>query len=251
MNTQIEISNLTHIFGTHTVLEDINLIISESDFISVVGPNGGGKSSLFKLILGLVIPSKGIITIEGKAPQSQNSMCFGYVPQIKTSDRSFPALSIELVASGLTSNWSARLNKDVRDKSLEALEEVKGTHLAFRPVSKLSGGELQRIYLARCIVRKPKILLLDEPSTGIDSSSEGDLNKILEDIRNKSSTTVIMATHDWESAYHHSDKVILLNKTVVCFDEPEKAFNEESLRITFGHIGHKHDIIFGARHSHE
>src|SRR5512133_971937 len=98
----IKISNLKLIYGIHTVLEDINLSISQSAFVSVVGPNGGGKSSLFKLILGLINPTSGEILINGKPPQENDRKCFGYVPQIKTADRSFPALSIELVASGIT-----------------------------------------------------------------------------------------------------------------------------------------------------
>jgi zinc transport system ATP-binding protein len=88
-------------------------------------------------------------------------------------------------------------------------------------------------------------LLLDEPATGIDISSENDLNEILNKIRNEKNTTVIMVTHDWESAYHHSDKVIILNKKVICFDRPEQAFTDEYLRIAFGHEGHKHKMIFG------
>jgi len=246
---QIEISNLTQVFGTHTVLEDISLSIEREDFISVVGPNGGGKSTLFKLMLGLISPTKGTININGISPIKNSSIHLGYVPQLKTADRSFPALAVELVASGIVSNWVGRISKELREKCLDAMEKVNAEHLADKSLSSLSGGELQRIYLARSIARQPEILLLDEPATGIDTASERDLNKILENIRNDSVTTVIMATHDWESAYHHSDKVLILNKKVICFDVPDKAFSEESLRVAFGHEGHKHEIIFGT-HRH-
>ena len=107
---------------------------------------------------------------------------------------------------------------------------------------------MQRIYLARSIARHPKILLLDEPASGIDVNSENDLNLILDSIRDKTDTTIVMVTHDWESAYHHSDRVALLNRKLVCFDIPEKAFCDQALRTTFGHEGHKHKMIFGASH---
>jgi len=249
LEKHIEISNLTHVFGTHTVLEDISLDIDKGEFISVVGPNGGGKSTLFKLLLGLVQPAKGSVRINGISPNSKNSIQTGYVPQLKTADRSFPALAIELVASGIKSNWVGRINRDLKNQCLAAMEKVNAVHLADKSLSGLSGGELQRIYLARSIARQPQLLLLDEPATGIDTASEKDLNKIMDNIRKDSLTTVIMATHDWESAYHHSDKVLILNKKVICYDVPDKAFSEEALRVAFGHEGHKHEIIFGT-HKH-
>jgi len=141
---QIEISNLTQVFGTHTVLEDITLSIEREDFISVVGPNGGGKSTLFKLMLGLISPTKGTININGISPIKNSSIHLGYVPQLKTADRSFPALAVELVASGIVSNWVGRISKELREKCLDAMEKVNAEHLADKSLSSLSGGELQR-----------------------------------------------------------------------------------------------------------
>jgi zinc transport system ATP-binding protein len=248
MSKYVEISSLSLLYGSHTVLEDITLNISSGEFISIVGPNGGGKSTLIKLMLGLLEPTSGLIKIDGHRPSQLDSRYFGYVPQLKTADRSFPATAVELVASGIEANWPARLNRTLVAASIDALRKVSAEELAGKQLSKLSGGELQRIYLARSIAREPKILLLDEPATGIDSASETDLNNILEKIREETKTTVIMVTHDWETAYHHSDKVIILNKNVICFNTPEKAFTDEVLRIAFGHEGHKHKMIFGARH---
>lgn len=243
----IEIENLFYTLGNYTILDDINITIESGEFVSLVGPNGGGKSSLIKLILGLVEPSVGSVRVNNKLPHDLNCEFFGYVPQLKGSDRNFPALAIELVVSGLTANWVGRINQSMKNKCMEALEQVNAEHLAFRPISKLSGGELQRIYLARSIVRKPKVMLLDEPATGIDNASERDFNIILDELRRNTNTTFVMATHDWESAFHHSDKVIILNKRVVCYDSPEKAFNDDALRVAFGHEGHKHDMIFGQK----
>lgn len=128
---------------------------------------------------------------------------------------------------------------------MEVLDSVGAVHLANKQLSTLSGGELQRIYLARSFVRNPKILLLDEPATGIDLTLESDIYNLIDDYRKKNKSTVIMVTHDWDTAYHHSDRVLILNKQVVCYDKPDIAFNDGSMRRAFGHIGHKHNMILG------
>lgn len=244
--TAIKLENITINFGTHIVLKDINLEIEEGSFVSVVGPNGGGKSTLIKLLLGLIKPNTGKALLYGKEPEKMLAAMIGYVPQIKTLDRSFPAMPVELVATGITGKWPGILTPAREKVSIEALEQVGAAHLAKRQLSKLSGGEMQKVYLARSIVRKPKLLLLDEPSTGIDSASEKDLNKFIDDYHSSTNATFIMATHDWEAAFHHSSEVLLINRSVICFAKPEEAFCDENMRKAFGHIGHPHDMIFGA-----
>jgi len=246
--TAISLENITVQFGSFIPLKDINIQVEEGAFISIVGPNGGGKSTLIKVLLGLIKPEKGNARIFGKNPDEISSGLIGYVPQIKTLDRSFPALPIELVVSGISSNWSGFMNTPTKKLAIEAMEQVGVAHLSKRPLSKLSGGELQKVYLARSIARKPKLLFLDEPVTGIDSAAEKDITRLIDEYQNTSNITVIMVTHDWEAAYHHSSKVLLLNKTVVCFDSPATAFRDENLRMAFGHIGHQHEMNFGVKH---
>lgn len=247
-NVNILFNDVSVVFGKHTAIENINLEINSNTVVTIVGPNGGGKTTLLKVILGLVRPTKGELLINGQDTCSLPAGAIGYVPQIKTVDMSFPALSIELVASGLKNNWVARLSKDEKSKSLEALERVGAKHLANRQISKLSGGELQRVFLARGFVRKPDILLLDEPVTGIDFVGESDIHNIIEDYRKESNTIILLVTHDWEAAYHHANKVVLINRNIICYESPERAFSEENLRKTFSHIGHKHKMIFGAEY---
>ena len=246
--TAISLKNLTVQFGSFIPLMDISLQIDEGAFISVVGPNGGGKSTLIKVLLGLIKPDSGKAGIFGKNPDEISSDLIGYVPQIKTLDRSFPALPIELVVSGITGRWSGLMKPAIKRQALEAMEQVGVAHLAKRPLSKLSGGEMQKVYLARSLARKPKLLFLDEPVTGIDSAAEKDISKLIDEYHNSSGLTVVMVTHDWEAAYHHSSKVLLLNRTVVCFDSPKTAFRDDNLRLAFGHIGHKHEMNFGVKH---
>jgi zinc transport system ATP-binding protein len=248
LETSIKIENLHLAFGKYNALEDINLDIESGTFVSVVGPNGGGKTTLLKIILGLLKPTAGTIKINNGEVNELPSNFIGYVPQIKSLDRSFPASSIELVASGLRSNWVSRIGKVEKELILTTLERVGAEHLAFRQLSKLSGGELQRIYLARSFIRKPKILLLDEPATGIDLVGETDIHNIIDSYKKESNSIIIMVTHDWEAAYHHANKVLLLNRLQICYNKPEIAFNEINLRKAFSHVGHTHSMVFGAVH---
>jgi zinc transport system ATP-binding protein len=136
------------------------------------------------------------------------------------------------------------MKKEVEIKAIEALTKVGAESLANRPLSKLSGGELQRVCLARCIVREPEIVMLDEPATGIDAIGEHDLYRMLEDYQKASGATIIMITHDWHAATHHANLVLLLNRRQVSFGKPHRALSENNLRIAFGHVGHKHNLKF-------
>lgn len=240
MISVIEIKNLSLSYGEIKVLEDINLSIPENSFVSIVGPNGAGKTTLMKILLGLIKHSSGEVKIFGKHPDEVDPALVGYVPQIKTMDRSFPALAIELVSSGITQRWPWLIKGEQRNKALEALSLVNADKLANRTLSELSGGELQRVCLARSIVRNPKLVVLDEPASGIDAIGEADLYNLLEAYQNKSGATILMITHDWHVANHHSDFVLLLNRKQVSFGPPSESLSEQNLRIAFGHIGHVH-----------
>jgi len=240
INPVIEIKNLSLSYGDINILENLNFLIPENSFVSIVGPNGAGKTTLMKILLGLIKHSYGDVKIFGKTPLEVDPSFIGYVPQIKTMDRSFPALSIELVISGITRRWPWLVKGNEKEKAINALSLVQAENLADRTLSELSGGELQRVCLARSIVRDPKLIVLDEPATGIDAIGEADLYNLLESYQEKSKTTILMITHDWHVANHHSDYVLLLNRKQVSFGPPAESLSEENLRIAFGHIGHVH-----------
>lgn len=247
-NKCIEIHQVNHKYTNYDVLCCIDFSVEEGSFISIVGPNGGGKTSLLRLILGIEKPSEGSIKVFGIEPQKVAAEWVSYVPQIKTLDRSFPALSYELVANGMIGKWTGKIPKKIYLQAFDILEQIGASHLAEKPLNQLSGGELQRIYLARSFAKKPRLLLLDEPATGIDVAGEKDINKIIDEFRSKNDTTILMVTHDWEAAYHHSDYVLLLNVKQICFDKPDKAFSDVNLRRAFRHTGHAHEMTFGVRH---
>ncbi|PEN14435.1 ABC transporter ATP-binding protein [Longibacter salinarum] len=244
----VSVSDLLVRFGDHRVLDGITFEAQGGDFVAIVGPNGAGKTTLMKVLLGLDVPENGIARIFGQHPQQVDPGIVGYVPQIKTLDRSFPALAIELVVSGLYEHWPFRISQEERELAIDALEHVHAEKLADRSLSALSGGELQRVYLARSLIRTPRVIILDEPATGVDVVGATDLYELLDNYQEEHQATVLMVTHDWNAAFHHATHVLLLDGRQVAYGPPEAALKEECLREAFGHIGHAHAMMIGDRH---
>ncbi len=238
----VEVKELTVRFGDHLALENVSLSVPHGAFVAIVGPNGAGKSTLLKVLLGLVTPTAGEVRVFGSPPNRVDPQKVGYVPQFKTLDRTFPALAEELVVSGLRRSWPVRIAKEEYEAARRVLERVGAGHLLGRTVSRFSGGELQRVYLARAFVRRPDLVMLDEPATGIDMLGEADMYRLLEDYQKETGATLLMITHDWEAAYHHATHVVVLNRRLVGFGPPERALSERCLREAFGHVGHAHGI---------
>ncbi len=243
-------------FGEFEALRDLSFELPESSVLAILGPNGSGKSTLLKVLLGLVRPAAGEVQLFGRPPSATAAATLGYVPQVKTLDRSFPALAQELVVNGLRRGWPGRLGQDERRSAAEALEAVGAAHLADRPLGKLSGGELQRVYLARALVRRPRLLLLDEPASGIDAVGESDMYRLLDRYHVESGATVMMVTHDWEAAYHHATHVLVLSSSrAVGFGPHDDVLTDQNLRRAFGHADHDHRMHMRAeghdRRQHE
>lgn len=236
----VEVHDLWVRLGEYQALRGVEAQIPGGSFVAVVGPNGAGKSTLLRSLLGLVRPQRGSLQVLGKVPGEADPAWTGYVPQVKGFDRSFPAVALELVVSGLRRSWPFGLGQQERKVAYQALESVGVAELAHRPLGRLSGGELQRVFLARALARKPRLLLLDEPATGIDAVGEADLYRHLETYQQASGATILMITHDWEAASHHASLVLLLNRSVVTLAPPAVALSHDYLSRTFGHVGHAH-----------
>ncbi len=237
--TALETHNLTVRFGDFLALDGVSFTLPESAFLALIGPNGAGKSTLIHALLGLVAPSSGTVRVLGQQP-GQFPQHIGYVPQIKTFDRSFPALALELVLTGVLRGWVGRIKPEHKALALEALERVGAEQLAARAVGRLSGGELQRVYLARALVRKPKLILLDEPATGIDVIGEKDMYSLLERYRAESGATLAMITHDLDVARYHASHVAILNRKLFGFGDPKTVMNDDCLARAYGHAHHHH-----------
>lgn len=238
----LHVNDISVRLGGRLVLEHVSVEAHAGDFVAVLGPNGGGKSTLIRSILGLVRLESGVIT------RSTENESVGYVPQVKTLDRTFPALAVELVATGRTGRWPFRIRAEDRRITRSALEQVGAVHLEDAPLAQLSGGELQRVYLARALVCSPPLLVLDEPEAGVDRVGAADLFDILERYRHEHAATIIMVTHDWDVAYHHASSVVLLNRGVIASGRPSVALTDEAVRQAFGHVGHAHGVVGGHRH---
>lgn len=249
IETAIRIDKLGVTFGAYRALEDVSLTLEAGRFLAVVGPNGGGKSTLLKALIGLIEPTGGHIQIFGRDPRELPPETIGYIPQFKTLNRRFPARAWELVTTGLTRRWPWRRRSERCEKALDAMRRTGVDHLADRPVGQLSGGELQRVYLARSIVRRPRLILLDEPATGMDWTGEADMYAILEREQKATGATVVMITHDVLVARHHADEVLLLNRAPMHYGPPEETLGEIYLRRAWGHVGHRHEHVLHA-HPH-
>ena len=238
MSLAVETRNVTVRYGEFLALNDVTLAIPERAYTAIIGPNGAGKSTLLNVVLGLQKPSAGEVLLFGETPLAIPGKSIGLLPQLKTMDRTFPAVALELVVTGLRLRWPVRITADEREQAMAALRRTGAEKVWNRPLSKLSGGELQRVYLARAIVRRPRIMVLDEPAAGMDFAGEADLYHILGDYQEESGATVLMITHDWEGARYHASHVLLLSQRVVQFGPPAEVMREENLLEVFRHAGH-------------
>ncbi|RMF05457.1 ABC transporter ATP-binding protein [Candidatus Woesearchaeota archaeon] len=213
-----EVSGLSQSFGYVEVLHNITFRIEEGDFLGIIGPNGSGKTTLLKTILGLYPLKKGRIKLFGKPLRSFSDWhLIGYVPQKATDfDRNFPATVKEIVATGLVSRKGFPRFISGGDFSLvdEKLELVGMLGFKDRQIGKLSGGQQQRVFIARALVSEPKVLLLDEPTAGVDQESQFAFYKLLEEL-NKKGITIVLVSHDIGTITRYVNKVACLAKTLV------------------------------------
>lgn len=238
----VECHDASVTLGDFQALRGVGMTLDPGSFLAVMGPNGAGKSTYMKALMGLVSLSGGSISVLGKRPGHHVRREIGYIPQIKTLDRNFPALPMELVLTGLRGTWPWRISSRERDIAHEAMTLAGVEHRIGVPIGKLSGGELQRVYLARAFVREPRIVLLDEPATGMDRRGEADMYSLLEKYRSRHGATIIMITHDWEAAHHHATHVLLLDRGMIGFGTPGEVLVEDNMRRAFGHVGHHHTM---------
>lgn len=224
--------NLSCNYGKKVIFEGLDFSLEKGKILSILGPNGSGKTSFLKMILGL-------IKYEGFLELYPNTSV-AYVPQVKTANNSFPAKSYELIASSLKKSWPGRVSHKTKNEIKEVLSSIGSEELFEKQLSELSGGELQRVYIARALISKPNLLLLDEPATGIDLICENKINGAIRDINKNDKTGLIMVTHDISAAYDHSDYILMINKRQVYFGIKEDAFTDENLRMTFSTSQHEH-----------
>ena len=228
----IEVSNLRFSYSDEEVLTGIDLEVEKGDFLGVVGPNGSGKTTLMKLILGLEKPDTGQIQVDGKERNYQDLI--GYVPQKYERDPHFPATVEELL------NISAEKGMDI-----DLLEELEISDLMGKKFVELSGGQQQRVMAAFALMKEPEILILDEPSVGVDVQAREKFYNLLDRLNQEKDLTVIFVSHDIGVVSDKTDKVALINREICCTgttDElpelMETAYGDEFK--AFKHLHHSH-----------
>ena len=246
----IQVKNLSFKYGLNQVLENLNFNIFSGEYVGLIGPNGGGKTTLIKLILGLESTSTGSILIDGEQVKNfKNWTKIGYVPQkILQSSIGFPATVREIVESGLNVHKKPWQKLSINDlKAIQkALEISDILHLQNRLIEALSGGERQRVFLARSLVTQPKILILDEPTVGVDSKTQDKFYDFLKHLNQNHKITIIFVSHDLPVVAKQTNRVLCLNQNLIQHGSPADILQDDFMTELYGQnfkfITHNHDF---------
>jgi len=205
----IEIKNVSFAYNKEIILKDINLNIKKGDYLAIIGPNGGGKSTLVKLILGFIKPTKGKIKL--------HTSKIGYVPQYTNFSLDIPITVLDVVLQGRIKKYKFFYNEEDKKEAFEKLKMVKMYEYKDKKIADLSGGQRQRVLIARAMVSNPDILILDEPTSAIDVQGQKEIYDILKELK----ITKIMISHDLNFLLEGVNKVAWVNKTLVLHDAPD------------------------------
>lgn len=239
--TLVEFKQVSFKYEYAKVLEDVSFKVKEGDFLAIVGPNGSGKSTLLKCMIGLLKPTSGEIHLFGEPLTTfQNKEWIGYVSQKSNAFNSaFPATVEEVVQSGLVKKVGLfkRLPKDTNEKVEFALSAVGMENFRKRNIGELSGGQQQRVFIARALIAEPKLLVLDEPTVGIDMKNVQSFYDMLGKLNEELDMTIILVTHDIEAPSNQLQKVIFLNQKIQFHGEKEKYYEmpKEQIYEWYGH----------------
>ncbi|MDJ1177648.1 metal ABC transporter ATP-binding protein [Roseofilum sp. BLCC_M91] len=228
---------------TPGVVRDVSFTLSPGTDTALIGPNGAGKSTLIQAILGILPRKSGKISILGKPLTSQGKLPahirqqIAYLPQNFLFDRRLPLTVAELVGLGwdkLGIQWPWSGYRERRQAVRESLSRVDAWHLKNKPISQLSGGETKRVLLAYCLARPRKLLILDEAPAGLDISGEAEFYQLLEDLKQEYHWAILQISHDLEMVRKQCDRVLCLNRTLLCQGTPETTLSTENLIAAYG-----------------
>ncbi|UDG80861.1 Zinc import ATP-binding protein ZnuC [Candidatus Hartigia pinicola] len=235
MQPLLNLNKVSVTFGGRFVLENITFTLNKSDILTVLGPNGAGKSTIVRVVLGFLVPSSGTI-------QRALRLSIGYVPQKLNLDTTLP----------LTVKRFLMLKPNVcSEQLLPALDRVKATHLLLQPMRKLSGGEIQYILLARALLAKPDLLVLDEPAQGVDITGQVALYDLINQLRSELGCAVLMVSHDLHLVMAKTDKVLCINGHVCCSGTPEAVSNHPEFVAMFNYRGVSQLSVYRHDHNHQ
>ncbi|KKT09329.1 MAG: ABC transporter ATP-binding protein [Candidatus Nomurabacteria bacterium GW2011_GWB1_43_20] len=223
----------------HTsVLENLSFTVRKGEYLGIIGPNGGGKTTLIKIILGLLQPTSGTISLFGKDRHDfKEKYRIGYVPQrITQAEKSFPATVFEVVRTGRIARlgFFERFTKDDTDAVERAMEISGIARYRDTLIGNLSGGERQRVFIARALASEPDVLILDEPTVGVDIGAQKTFYDFLSSLNKEHNITIIFISHDIDAVSHETKTVLCLNHNLVCHGLPQDLLNEHILERLYG-----------------
>ncbi|MFN2340269.1 MAG: metal ABC transporter ATP-binding protein [Halanaerobium sp.] len=242
----VELKNVSVKYGDLDALKNVSIKVEEGSFLGIIGPNGAGKTTLLKVILGLIKP-EGEVEIFGR-PQSQAVDKIGYVPQVSNFDRSFPisVLDVVLMAKlGGKVRFFHQYKKEDIKQAEAVLDQLNLLHLKDRQIGKLSGGQLQRVLIARGLAVEPEILLLDEPTASVDARSTSQIYELLKELNEEK--TIIVVTHDMAAVSSYFDSLACLNEKL--YHHGDKHLDQDTTEQVFGcpvdliAHGHPHHVF--------
>jgi zinc transport system ATP-binding protein len=243
----IEVENLTFSFDKNIVIEDVSFKVAQGQYTGLIGPNGGGKTTLIKILLGLLMPTSGSIRLFGEPAQEfRMRSLIGYVPQnASQAEFYFPATAHEIVRSGRTARVGLlrRFTKADNLAIEKAMDTAGVLDIKDRLIGKLSGGQRQRVFIARALAGDPQALILDEPTVGVDAASKEHFYEFLQELNKRGGITILFVTHDLGVIAREVESVLCLNRTLLCHGKPE-AFSGERL-IEMGYGGMVEPVIHG------
>jgi zinc transport system ATP-binding protein len=233
----LEMKGVSFSYNHQQVLQDINFTIEEKDFVAIIGPNGGGKSTLLKIVLGLLTPDKGEVKIFGKEPKKALDLV-GYLPQHSHFDLDFPIDVFQSVLMGRYHGLFKDYTGEDKEITMQALKDVDMLDFKDRQISRLSGGQMQRVLIARALARKPKLLLMDEPMASIDPEMQNSFYHLISELKDK--MALVLVSHDVGTVSMHVDKIACLNQKLYYHGPSEGAADglEEMYHCSIEHISH-------------
>jgi ABC-type Mn2+/Zn2+ transport system ATPase subunit len=225
----LEVDHVSVEIRGRTIVDDVSFWIPRGEFLCLCGPNGAGKSTLLKAIMGLLPIASGRILIDGKELTARSHK-IGYVPQRKAFDRDFPARAVDLIVAALRGRWPAKIRADERERARAVLAKIGGERLLDKSLAALSGGETQRVFLARALIDDPSIIVLDEPTAGVDARGRGELLELMTHISRSDELAAILVTHNLAAVAQTAERIVYLEAgRLLCWGLPQELLGQESL----------------------
>ncbi len=234
----VELRGVTFGYGQVPVVDDVNLHLHPGQFAGLLGPSGSGKTTILKLILGTLTPQSGSVFVNGKALRGRASRHVAYVPQLETVDWNFPITVEQVVLMGRIQHMGWLPWASLQDKraASELMERLGILEMRARHIRDLSGGQQQRAFVARALLAQPDLLVLDEPTAGVDMGTQENILRMLADL-NRQGVTILMTTHDLNAAAAHIPWVFCLNQRILAAGPPDQVFTPKILNETYkGHM---------------